>query len=580
MNTKIFNNSRFTPKGDSEANWNKAVGFIPLDKEIIIYKSDAKHSVARLKVGDGITTVQDLPFITDIEGVASEEWVKAYGAELSELLKQYTDEAVAASESGLKQYTDDAIAAIDFPEFNQDYDRATENLILDKNMQNIPLGKIVAYDAMLKMIIIEGVHNICQNGDIILIGESHIEAKINSIYIDNSRKYTYFYLDRDIDPNLVGVYVYLNNVFSISAINSFEIKDSQARQDYRNLKNNYDALNVVFNRLNEKNNEQDDKIAKIEDKVIIATFNITEANTAISVRCVANTTKVDWGDGNSTNEFDEYFNTSHIYTNPGVYTCKIYNSNAISWSAFVEATMLTDILIPSTIASIGSYAFQGCNSLTSIGIPDSVKEISDYAFSNCNGLMSVVIPDGVTYLGGGVFGGCSSLTSIELRSKNPSSYFNLSNIFNGMMGTYNCPALTYIYVPYGCKQLYIDKFRLDGAIQDILDKIVESDREANMSDVNALKSEIQEQLVGKTDYLGTVAAMSDLSTIAGAGDYHRVSAEFVYDESTGEVAHVGDILIAIIDTPGQNKECWDLIHTDLGVTPATAEDINSIFEEA
>ena len=36
MNKKIFNNTRVCPKGDTEANWNKAVGFVPLDKEIII----------------------------------------------------------------------------------------------------------------------------------------------------------------------------------------------------------------------------------------------------------------------------------------------------------------------------------------------------------------------------------------------------------------------------------------------------------------------------------------------------------------------------------------------------------------
>ena len=63
MKTKIFENARFTPKGDIEANWNKAVGFVPLDKEIIIYKPDENYSYARIKVGDGVTEVQDLPFI-------------------------------------------------------------------------------------------------------------------------------------------------------------------------------------------------------------------------------------------------------------------------------------------------------------------------------------------------------------------------------------------------------------------------------------------------------------------------------------------------------------------------------------
>ena len=57
MNTKIFNNARFTPKGDIEANWNKATGFIPLDKEIIIYKADENHSIPRIKIGDGKFTL-------------------------------------------------------------------------------------------------------------------------------------------------------------------------------------------------------------------------------------------------------------------------------------------------------------------------------------------------------------------------------------------------------------------------------------------------------------------------------------------------------------------------------------------
>jgi hypothetical protein len=55
-----------------------------------------------------------------------------------------------------------------------------------------------------------------------------------------------------------------------------------------------------------------------------------------------------------------------------------------------------------------------------------------------------------------------------------------------------CTSLTHIYVPYGCKQAYIDKWTADGATQDILDKIVESDREATMSDVNTLETNMQD----------------------------------------------------------------------------------------
>ena len=62
MNEKRIN-ARFTPKGDIEANWKKATGFVPLDKEVIIYKPDEDHSYSRMKIGDGVTEINDLPFL-------------------------------------------------------------------------------------------------------------------------------------------------------------------------------------------------------------------------------------------------------------------------------------------------------------------------------------------------------------------------------------------------------------------------------------------------------------------------------------------------------------------------------------
>ena len=78
----------------------------------------------------------------------------------------------------------------------------------------------------------------------------------------------------------------------------------------------------------------------------------------------------------------------------------------------------------------------------------------------------------------------------------------------------------------------------------------------------ATEDYVNELLVGKTDYLGTVATLPDFPE-AGAGDFCRVSIEFVYDASTGEVAHVGDILIAVKDNPIQSIVDWDLIHNEL-----------------
>ena len=47
-------------KKDTSENWNKAKNFIPKDKEIIIYTDVFPKG---MKIGDGITKVNDLPFV-------------------------------------------------------------------------------------------------------------------------------------------------------------------------------------------------------------------------------------------------------------------------------------------------------------------------------------------------------------------------------------------------------------------------------------------------------------------------------------------------------------------------------------
>lgn len=63
--------TRIQLKNDTEENWSRAVNFIPLLGEVILYSSDDSHPFFRIKVGDGINTVPDLPFIdaATIDGV-------------------------------------------------------------------------------------------------------------------------------------------------------------------------------------------------------------------------------------------------------------------------------------------------------------------------------------------------------------------------------------------------------------------------------------------------------------------------------------------------------------------------------
>lgn len=59
-------NTRIQHKIDTYSHWDLAVNFIPLKGEIIVYIPDSENQnqLPQLKVGDGVSFVKDLPFIT------------------------------------------------------------------------------------------------------------------------------------------------------------------------------------------------------------------------------------------------------------------------------------------------------------------------------------------------------------------------------------------------------------------------------------------------------------------------------------------------------------------------------------
>ena len=54
-------------KVDSVENWNKAINYVPDSFTIIIYEFE--NSSPRVKIGDGIHKVKDLPFLSTKEVV-------------------------------------------------------------------------------------------------------------------------------------------------------------------------------------------------------------------------------------------------------------------------------------------------------------------------------------------------------------------------------------------------------------------------------------------------------------------------------------------------------------------------------
>lgn len=143
------------------------------------------------------------------------------------------------------------------------------------------------------------------------------------------------------------------------------------------------------------------------------------------------------------------------YQGPGGDVVIPSSVTSIGGYAFCDCNSLTSITIPDSVTSIGERAFYGCNGLTSVEIPDSVTSIGESTFRECSSLTNVTIPDSVTSIGERAFYGCSGLTSVEI----PDSVTSI-----GEYAFYGCSGLTSVEIPisvagigryafYGCNGL-------------------------------------------------------------------------------------------------------------------------------
>jgi len=80
--------------------------------------------------------------------------------------------------------------------------------------------------------------------------------------------------------------------------------------------------------------------------------------------------------------------------------------------ALSEVSSLSEVLLPTTLRSVGSYAFRRCSNLD-LPMPPGLKRIGKLAFDGTS-LREVVLPRTLTKLGSGAFTNCGELVSIDM----------------------------------------------------------------------------------------------------------------------------------------------------------------------
>lgn len=126
--------------------------------------------------------------------------------------------------------------------------------------------------------------------------------------------------------------------------------------------------------------------------------------------------------------------------------------------AFYNCTNLSSVSNLEGITNIGQYAFYGCSNLPSIDLPNSLNNIGSNAFRNCSKFTSITIPKGVTSIGNYAFDGCSNLQSVQL---SPQTTQISSNAFSG------CSRLTEFHLPPYLQSIGDGTFRDCSNLKDI-----------------------------------------------------------------------------------------------------------------
>ena len=440
MANKNFD-TRIQHKHDTEANWLKATTFIPMKGELIVYDVDATHDYERIKMGDGITNVNALPFV--YEPVTEADIMEICGVSISRLEgdggEYYTLAPTALTFRSTEPLTEFQEVKVN----GEVVDPSNYTLEEGSTIVKLSIDYLKTLDVGNYDIEVVSEKNAPRGGFTVVAPQLNEHGfYYNQPYTADINAFggeTVFFMRKNGTMDLIITYSQYTEVCSYT-INENNLTINAESGIFTGYITE-DGMGIYCNELAETfvlcNNTT---FAADDDYIYIYKEDLGGYEvTAIDK------TKAEYG---------------AIKTGiNGIDTVKLADYMFVDNNLNISAPIVS-IAIPDSVQVIGYCAFEKCALLQSVvfGEYSNLQRIEDHAFGYCANLINISLPDNVYAIGSQAFLDCSNLTEFVC----PSELITLG--YDVFM---NCKKLNRVMIPVNIKYVY-DAFIGCNSLVDIV----------------------------------------------------------------------------------------------------------------
>lgn len=161
--------------------------------------------------------------------------------------------------------------------------------------------------------------------------------------------------------------------------------------------------------------------------------------------------------------------------------------NSVGNYAFSHCNGITSVDVSNGTTSIGNSAFAGCSGISSVSFSDNINSVGSYAFKDCTGLTEIVLPKTIVNIGYDCFSGCSNISSLTLSydsiSQKTIGYLFGSTSYSG--GVQTEQNRNYYYIPETFKSVVVTDGEIYGYAFSNCNNLVDVSIEEGITTINS-----------------------------------------------------------------------------------------------